>query len=217
MQAAALACLNAPFEPDFHDTLVDNMLMWIERAKPTLAIAVIERLPGLAPNRAVRSLLQVLDSPGRDPVIRIAAFRILCTLPDATVLADALTDDDALIRAEAVAQMPVETAQDFIGDPAQPVRQIAVRRIASDGADTHVQAAADRAILVERADTLSDLIAAAPVRRAERRRVAGLYRRSGDANSTRPRRIDRLGKIDRDIPRVTGTFLTNLDPRGIAL
>lgn len=77
VKAAAIECLRAPLNPDLEEALIYNMLMWLERAKPTLAITVIEQLPKHAPHLALRPILDVLDDPDRELEIRVAAAKAL--------------------------------------------------------------------------------------------------------------------------------------------
>ena len=77
VQAAALAGLPLPLEADFHDTLVDNMLVWIAQGAPDLMMAAARHLPRFAPNRAEQPLLLLIADADRPLEARVAAVRAL--------------------------------------------------------------------------------------------------------------------------------------------
>lgn len=79
VKAAALKALCPPFDAAFHEALVDNMLMWLDRAGPVLATEAAMRLPLLAPNRAEGPLLAVIDTPAKPLELRVAAVKALGT------------------------------------------------------------------------------------------------------------------------------------------
>ncbi|WP_158284776.1 HEAT repeat domain-containing protein [Oricola cellulosilytica] len=98
-----------------------------------------------------------------EPGIRLAAFSIL-TLGDLApdVLAAAIKDSDALVRAAAIRHLPGEMAVELIADDALAVRMAACEAILSFGSDAMIGAAVNRLLTAERADALSIVLADAP-------------------------------------------------------
>ncbi len=93
-----------------------------------------------------------------DPVIRLAAFRILSEQFAVDLIAEALIDADALMRAEAVATLSGDVLLDYLGDKASVVRDTAVKRIAESGDNGLILFAVDGAVKAERVDTLSSIV-----------------------------------------------------------
>ncbi|MDW3221739.1 MAG: HEAT repeat domain-containing protein [Paracoccaceae bacterium] len=91
VKAAALECLSFPLEPEFHEALVDNMLSWLPRCTPELAMGVIDRLVHLAPDRAVGPLVQILETGQSDLEVRVAASKALAA-PELSVSTDLLAE-----------------------------------------------------------------------------------------------------------------------------
>ncbi|NNE88063.1 MAG: hypothetical protein HKN27_08300, partial [Silicimonas sp.] len=77
VKAIAVQHLAPPFDPAFHEALVDNMLVWLDDAQPVLAGEAAARLPVLAPNRAEGPLLKTLDNADRPLEVRVAAARAM--------------------------------------------------------------------------------------------------------------------------------------------
>ncbi len=102
VKAAALYGLGDALEPEFQAALIDNMLLWLDRAAPVLANEAAARLPGLAPDRAVAPLLRVIDTAERPLETRLAAVKALgdealdVALP---VLTDRLDNPSRQVRA----------------------------------------------------------------------------------------------------------------------
>jgi len=94
-----------------------------------------------------------------DPVIRLAAFKLLFHETDGPdLLATAASDADPLIRAEAVARLPLDALTPRLGDDALPVRCAAVDRLLAEGGPRQVEDAAALLLSAERGDTLARLI-----------------------------------------------------------
>ena len=95
------------------------------------------------------------------PAVRQAAFCILekTNIPE-ECLRQALEDEDALVRAEAVAHLSAKTVLDFMTDPAPPVRRAAVARIVTDKNFELAKTAAGLLLEAEHIDTLGDLFKA---------------------------------------------------------
>ena len=92
------------------------------------------------------------------PVVRQAAFGVLgkTDIP-AECSKQALEDEDALVRAEAVARLSAETALNFMADPAPPVRRAAIARIVAGKNLKLAKTAAGLLLKAEHVDTLGDL------------------------------------------------------------
>lgn len=92
------------------------------------------------------------------PIVRQSAFSVLAkTDIPSECLKQALEDEDTLVRTEAVARLPAKAALDFMADPAPPVRQLAVARIAADKNLELAKTAAGLLLKAEHVDTLGDL------------------------------------------------------------
>ena len=86
VKAAALQCLKPPFEPAFQEALVDNMLVWLDRAGPAIAMEAAAQLPVLSPLRATAPLLLTIEDTNRPLEVRVAAVKGLGTLEAALPL-----------------------------------------------------------------------------------------------------------------------------------
>ncbi|MEM1429851.1 MAG: HEAT repeat domain-containing protein [Pseudomonadota bacterium] len=94
-----------------------------------------------------------------DPLVRHAAFRVCIgagAVSEAT-LAAALTDEDALVRCEAVGLLTPERALDHLADPSPSVRRAVVARLAR-GPRALVSDALTRLLERERVGTLADMV-----------------------------------------------------------
>ncbi|QDG76151.1 HEAT repeat domain-containing protein [Labrenzia sp. PHM005] len=95
----------------------------------------------------------------KDPVIRLAAFKIIAGAePDAGLLAAALIDEDALMRAAAVQFVAPEEAILHLGDQISLVRTTALTRVLTADTPKIIGEAAEILISAERIDTLSKLL-----------------------------------------------------------
>ena len=92
------------------------------------------------------------------PVVRQAAFSVLgkTDIP-AECSKQALEDEDALVRAEAVACLSAEAALNFMIDPAPTVRRAAIARIVAGKNLELEKTAASLLLKAEHVDTLGDL------------------------------------------------------------
>ncbi|MEM1078204.1 MAG: hypothetical protein AAGI09_06720 [Pseudomonadota bacterium] len=77
VQAIALDHLPATLPPDLAESLVANMLAWIERGTPALVRAVARHLPLRAPAQARAPLMALIADPLRPLDARIAAVKAL--------------------------------------------------------------------------------------------------------------------------------------------
>lgn len=92
------------------------------------------------------------------PIVRQAAFGVLAkTDIPAECLKQALGDEDALVRTEAVARLSAKAALDFMADSAPPVRRAAIARIVADKNLELAKTAAGLLLKAEHVDTLGDL------------------------------------------------------------
>ncbi|WP_299498621.1 HEAT repeat domain-containing protein [uncultured Roseobacter sp.] len=155
--APSLACdAMRIFRDCVEGKLTEAMMARVDDPDETIRRAAWETLAGRAVAPAFRKTAEA-GSADSDPLIRMAAFRILLQDPDPAVLSRGLNDADALIRAEAVAHLPASQALDFIGDTATAVRQKAAQKILTSGETTFIQAAMRAVIDSERSDTLGML------------------------------------------------------------
>lgn len=129
-----------------------------------------------------------------DPVVRLAAFDVLCVKgPTEAHLARALEDADALVRAAALGHAPVATALAHLGDEAQPIRRAALSRVTESGGKVDMEAALETLLCAERADTLAELLRDNPHGQAlllERLSQDGFTRRQALVS------LDALGRMD---------------------
>ena len=113
-----------------------------------------------APNagkEAVASARHALTD--EDPVVRLAAFRLLFReTRDPDLLAIAGNDADPLIRAEATRWLPASSLQTSLGDDALPVRRAAVGRLLKEGFQQQIEDGVSCLIKAEHSDTLALLI-----------------------------------------------------------
>lgn len=139
-----------------------------------------------------------------DPVVRLAAFRIL--MRDGTradILSEAQTDADPLLRAEAMGWLSADLLPRHLCDDAFAVREAAAARLCSTGTPSDIVAGVDHLLDSERSDTIAVLMAASPDARS---RVIDALSASGD----RPRRALVLLNAFTMVPRGS-------DPRGAVL
>lgn len=95
-----------------------------------------------------------------DPVVRLASFRILMAQQDdAQILADAQTDADPLLRAEAVDWAASSALPMHLGDDALAVRAAAATRLCATGTPAEIVTGVEHVLSAERSDTLATLIA----------------------------------------------------------
>lgn len=157
--AISLACdAMRVFEGHESSVLTSALIARLDDGDATLRRTAWQVLASCRPDADLQCRAQA-GFRDKDPTIRLAAYRILSKLAPDVLLADALADDDALIRAEAIAGLPAEAALAFIGDPAPVVRDRAVRRILEAGEGKSIEAAVEHAIRAERQDTLRKLVA----------------------------------------------------------
>lgn len=117
---------------------------------------------GRAGPQARTAALSALEET--DPVIRFAAFRILCAHgATADIQARALVDEDALIRAAAVAMLPPGAALDHVTDQASAVRESALGNVLKAPDGPTVIAAVDRLLQSDHIATLSELLSRSPI------------------------------------------------------
>ena len=118
VQAAALAGLPLPLEAGFHDTLVDNMLVWIAQGAPTLMLSAARHLPRFAPNRAEQPLLSLIADADRPLEARVAAVRALADMRP---------------------EVPTGTLATLLENPAQQVRTAALTLLRDRAGDDIAQ------------------------------------------------------------------------------
>lgn len=102
VQAVALDNLSEPLPNEGRETIVDNMLAWLQRGSPALMRAAATKLPELAPDRAETELLALIGDSQRPLDARVAAASALGTLvPPVTVstLASLLSNPAQQVRA----------------------------------------------------------------------------------------------------------------------
>ena len=105
--------------------------------------------------------LRALEDP--DPVVRQSAYAlVLKGANDPSVIAQALNDQDALIRAEAVGSLEPSAACEHIADPATAVRNASLAKVL-EGDAACARSASERLLAAERSDTLSELLLASEV------------------------------------------------------
>ncbi|MEM7606053.1 MAG: hypothetical protein AAF411_11930 [Myxococcota bacterium] len=117
-------------------------------------LLVVELPDALLENARAAAGIALADEA---PTIRLAAFTLLGLAElDPEVLARALRDPDALIRAAAVTHLTPHQTLDYISDSALAVRTAAARQVLRD--PSCLPSAVDRLLTAERTDTLSQLL-----------------------------------------------------------
>lgn len=108
VQAEALALLDGKITPDEHETLVDNILMWLRHAGPVLASAAAEALPRFAPNRCEAPLLDAAADADLPLEARVASVKALAAKSPpalANAFADILQNPARQVRIAALAEI----------------------------------------------------------------------------------------------------------------
>ena len=109
-------------------------------------------------------LLALASRQDEDPVVRLAALRVLMSHGvDPDIAASAETDPDALIRAEAIRYLPPASLLEHLRDDVLAVRSVATERLLALGTDVQLQMGTSTVIEAERSDTLGQLIARSAV------------------------------------------------------
>jgi HEAT repeat protein len=115
VKAAAIKGLSAPFDPDFHQAFVDNMLVWLETAGAQLGCAIVEKLVDIAPNRALGPFVQVLKDRSRNLELRIAVAKGLCApqlKAPLSIIAECLDNPARQVRVALLTGLKVHAAHD---------------------------------------------------------------------------------------------------------